>query len=122
MARYNSKYNKMTTIELEQVIENIEKLLKPLIEQKNELLQTINVNKSLLRYLKNKMYNRKHSKYNGEYYINSDFRKQYEKPFRELPAKKKKEYMARYFKENKEEIDKRRKRRKNKDGNDRKTI
>lgn len=107
---YNSKYKRMTTDELTLLERDISLKANKKAKERIALSREIQLLRLKAQRIRQVLSQRKKSQYNGEYFIKSNFRQKYGKPYIEFTAEERKEYQDNYYKEHKEEISKRRKR------------
>ena len=89
-------YTNKTTEQLESELNELTFAIKEAIEEKQELCYHISLLRKRRNHLYGILYARGRSKYGGEFYINSEFRKKYGKTYRELSAGEKREYYKEY--------------------------
>ena len=98
----SSKYRKMTTDEIEELERKLSHEADMMCEERKELSKEISSYRYKCAYLRGIVARRRKSPYNGEYYIKSDFRKKYGKPFSEMNAHERRKYMLDYYNDNRE--------------------
>ena len=91
------KFGKMTTEELTDAKEQIREAIDEKLDEKRYISERITALRKQYERACNILQSRKASPYNGEYYIKSDFRLRYEKPFRELSPAEKRKYHHEYW-------------------------
>lgn len=113
---HNSKYNRYSSEEIRTEIEKLTEEADVITEIRSKLSHKITSLRYKARYLRNLLGRRDKSPYKGEYYKNSEFRKRYGKPFRELSTEDKHLYCIEYWEKNRERLlaEKRRRYRENK--------
>lgn len=104
MAKYNSKYNRMTTQELIDLEEQLQQQAKEKAEKRKKLSTQITELRVKARRIRCTLKGREKSEYDGKYYTNSEFRQKYGKTYRELTTEERSKYQREYWQQHKKEL------------------
>lgn len=104
MAKYNSKYNRMTTQELIDLEQQLQQQAKEKAEKRKKLSTQITELRVKARRIRCTLKGREKSEYGGKYYTNSEFRQKYGKTYRELTTEERSKYQREYWQQHKKEL------------------
>ena len=97
MRKKNEYYCNLETNELREVLAEKTLQMTELKKKRQALTKEIGALNQKRRQIKQTLYNREKSQYNGEHWIKSEFRQKYNKPFSKLTEEEKREYYKEYY-------------------------
>lgn len=100
----NGKYIQLTTENLYEIERSFREEAEKLSEQRKMLSAEISSYRYKAQHIRNLIQRRSKSKYGGEFYVKSEFRKKYGKPFSEFTDEEKRQYQAEYWTKNRDEL------------------